>query len=318
MRRVAFLGGDAFAVPALKALASRAGTDLVLVACPAERPSGRGMSVRQGPVPMAAEDLGLECARLANPDEAGEALEEAGADVCVVCAFGMKLDARSLAAPKFGCVNIHASLLPRWRGAAPVERAILAGDRETGVTIIRINERIDAGDMLLSGATGIGERETAGELRARLAGIGARLIVDALDGLETIRPVPQNESEATLARKIRKEEARLDICGDARELCRKVRAFNPRPGASLEVCGARLKVLGAEAADANGKPGTLADADGETVTVACGSGALRLVEVVPAGSKAMPAGAWMRGLRPQPAAGDAVAGELESRERASS
>ncbi len=318
MRRVAFLGGDAFAVPALNALASHAGCDPVLVACPAERPSGRGMKVRQGPVPQAAEGLGLECMRLANPDEVDEALEAAGADVCVVCAFGMKLGARALAAPRFGCINIHASLLPRWRGAAPVERAILAGDGRTGVTIIRINERIDAGDMLLSGGTEIGPQESAGELRGRLVEIGARLMIEAIDGIEGIEPVPQDEGKATLARKIRKDEALLDVNEDTAALCRKVRAFNPRPGASLEACGARLKVNSAEVTDASGRPGELASVDGDSVTVCCGSGGIRLLEVVPAGSKAMSAGSWLRGLRPQPAVGDAVARGLESGELASS
>ena len=308
MTRTAFLGGDAFAVPSLRALAAHDSTQLVLVACPSERPSGRGMHVQIGPVPVAAEELGLECLRVTDASEIAGALESADLDHCVVCAFGMKLDERSLAAPRKGCTNIHASLLPRWRGAAPVERAILAGDSETGITTMRIAERIDAGDILLMESLAIGADETAGELRVRLADLGARLIVRTLVEFDTLRPQVQDPEKVTRARKIRKEEALLDWSEDAALLHRKVRAFNPRPGASCFVSGTRLKVLTAQVVDLVCEPMTLCEADRDTVTIACGKRCLRLQDVVPAGGKAMTAGAWLRGLKDPPEAGARVAG----------
>lgn len=303
MRRVAFLGGDAFAVPSLVALANQEDAELVLVACPAERPSGRGMEIGTGPVPAAAGKLGFACERVEDPGQIAPMLEKADLDFCVVSAFGMKLDEKSLGAPRHGCINIHASLLPRWRGAAPVERAILAGDKETGITTMLMAESIDAGKILLQESIGIGADESAGELRQRLADLGAKLIVETLFGTKELTPVAQDADQVTYARKIKKQEALLDWNEDAATLHRKVRAFNPHPGAYFFFNKTRVKVLRAQVIDGDAKPGTLFAKDNDTMTIATGKGCLKLLEIIPAGSKVMSAGAWLRGMKNPPAVG---------------
>ena len=304
--KVAFLGGDAFAVPALRAIADHVGLDLVFVGCPHERPSGRGMKRKASPVAVGSGEIGMDCMRVDEDGAIAKAVKESGADFCVVCAFGVKLGPRALAAPRRCCVNIHASLLPRWRGAAPVERAILAGERRTGITTIRMSERIDAGEILLQEDTEIGGSETAGELRDRLAVIGASLVVSTILGYGEITPRTQDKSQVTRAPKLRKEEARIDWREGADTICAKVRAFNPRPGAHCVAFEDRLKVLRASPFDGGGEPGTVVSTEETGLAVACADGAVLLEEVLPAGGKRMDAPAWLRGLRPRPAAGQSL------------
>ena len=305
MNKVAFLGGDPFAVPSLFSLAKADNISLAFVGCPPERPAGRGMEIKEGVIAKAAAKIGLECVRLANASEIARHLEKTAADFCVVCAFGMKLDNGAISAPRKDCINIHASLLPRWRGAAPVERAILAGDGKTGVTIMRLSERIDAGMILMQEEIGIGDQETSGMLRERLASLGAKMVVRAIDSFDGLVPVPQDKKAATYAKKLDKKESRLDWSEDADTLHRKVRAFNPRPGAYCLVNEKRLKVLEAKIAPGGHEPGRLVEADRETVTIACGDKCLRLIKVVPAGGKPMQAAAWLRGVRNPPQLGSA-------------
>ncbi|HEM46836.1 MAG TPA: methionyl-tRNA formyltransferase, partial [Alphaproteobacteria bacterium] len=215
-------------------------------------------------------------------------------DLAVVAAYGLILPKAVLQAPRHGCLNIHASLLPRWRGAAPIQRAILAGDSETGITIMQMDEGLDTGPILLSESVPIGPRTNAGELHDTLAALGARLIVEALVRLAagSLRPTPQPDEGATYAAKIDRSEMRIDWMRSAGELDRVVRAFAPAPGAWFELDGERIKVLAAEIADGAGSPGTVLDG---RLTVACGDGALRLRTVQRAGRAPMAAEAFLRG-----------------------
>ena len=292
--RLGFMGTPEFAVPALEALVA-AGHDVVVVYTQPARPANRGR-LTPSAVQRRAEQLGLPVRtpeRLRDPDEAA-ALAALGLDALVVAAYGRILPPAILAAPRLGCFNIHASLLPRWRGAAPIQRAILAGDRETGVTIMRMEPGLDTGPMLLREATSV-DRKTAGELATELAAMGARLMVEALARPEALAGEPQDEALATLAPKIDKAEARIDWARPAIAIDRLVRALQPAPGAWFLAGDQRVKLLAAEpAADAGDDlPGRMA-ADG---VVACGEGALRLLAVQPAGRPAMPADAWLRGAR---------------------
>lgn len=254
------------------------------------------MATPPGPVEDACKAESIPCRRLARDEEIEAALAEARPDFAVVCAYGVKLSAAALALPRRACVNIHASLLPRWRGAAPIERAIAAGDRETGVTTMLMAARIDAGDMLLQEATPIGPADTGGAVRERLSAIGAGLIASTLRDYESIAPKPQDPAQACRARKLRKDEARLRWSGhSAAGIERLVRAFNPRPGAWAVLAGERLKILRAEALDLDGPPGTVAERGKETAAVACLRGSLRPLEVQPSGGRAMPMAAWLRG-----------------------
>ena len=305
--RLAFMGTPDFAVPVLTALAE-AGHDIVCVYSQPPRPAGRGQKPRPAPVQALAEARGWP---LRTPRSLKDPAEQAafaglGLDAAVVVAYGLLLPAPILAAPRLGCLNVHASLLPRWRGAAPIQRAILAGDAETGITIMQMDEGLDTGPMLLQDRLPIGEATTAADLHDALAGLGAALIVRALAGLARgdLRARPQPEDGVTYAAKLERAEGRLDWRLPAAELARRVRAFAPWPGAFTELPGGkqpdRLKVLAAEAviveARAPAAPGTLL-AGG--LTVACGEGALRLLEVQRAGKAAMSAAAFLRG-RPLP------------------
>jgi methionyl-tRNA formyltransferase len=295
--RLAFMGTPDFAMVALLALLA-AGHDIAAVYSQPPRPAGRGQKPRLSPVQALAEQRGL---LVRTPRSLRDPTEQASfaaldLDVAVVAAYGLILPGATLRAPRLGCLNIHASLLPRWRGAAPIQRAILAGDGETGVTIMQMGEGLDTGAMLMSERTPITPADTAGSLHVRLAGMGASLIVRALEELAAgnLRATPQPAEDATYAAKLTRGEDRLDWRRPASELARQVRAFSPAPGSWCEVAGERIKVLQAETVDLSGMPGTLLD---DRLTVACGQNALRLLAVQRPGKGAMDAASFLRGFR---------------------
>jgi methionyl-tRNA formyltransferase len=295
--RLAFMGSPDFAVPALTAL-HEAGHVIAAVYCQPPRPAGRGQAVRPCPVHRAAEQLGLEVrtpARLRGDDAVQAAFAALEIDAAVVVAYGLILPPAMLAAPRLGALNIHASLLPRWRGAAPIQAAILAGDTETGVTIMRMDAGLDTGPMLLREAVPITATTTAAVLHDALAAVGARLILRAL--AEDSSPVPQPSEGASYAPKLTRADARIDWTGAAAAIERRVRAFDPWPGTFTLLDGAMLKVLGAARTEGNGVPGVVLD---DRLTVACGSGALRLTRVQLAGRAPLEAEAFLRG-HPVPA-----------------
>ena len=300
--RLAFMGSPDFAVPTLRALHG-AGHEIAAVYCQPPRPAGRGQAVRPCPVHAAALALGLPVrtpARLRKDAAAQEEFAALGLDAAVVAAYGLILPPSMLEAPRRGCLNIHASLLPRWRGAAPIQAAILAGDAETGITIMQMDAGLDTGAMLLREAVPITPTTTAAELHGVLAAIGARLALRALD--EAPAPVAQPDEGATYAPKLSRDDGRLDWARDAAALDRQVRALNPWPGTFTvlggQVLGGQvLKVLAAVPEEGGGAPGTVLD-DG--LLVAAGSGALRLVRVQAPGRAAMAAEAFLRG-HPVPA-----------------
>lgn len=297
--KIAFLGTSAFAVPALKALVE-AGHDVVAVYTRAPKPAGRGQQERRTPVHETAHALGLAVRsprNLKGEDEA-QAFRALDLDAAVVVSYGHLLPKSFLDAPVLGCINIHGSLLPRWRGAAPIHRAILSGDRETGATTMRMDEGLDTGPMLLAERTPISAADSAEAVHDRLAELGARLIVSTLDGLmrNTIEPVPQPEDGVTYAHKLGKEEGALDWRRPAAELERKVRAFHPWPGTWFEFNGERIKVLAAGLALAGGVPGTVVVGRDGFPVVACGVGGLRLLQLQRPGRSAQPADAFLRGF----------------------
>src|SRR5262245_19569288 len=297
--KLAFLGTSEFAVPALAALVD-AGHDVVAVYTRAAKPAGRGQQERRTPVHERALALGLpvQTPRSLKSDEEAEAFKALDLDAAVVVSYGHILPKAFLDAPVLGCINIHGSLLPRWRGAAPIHRAILAGDAETGVTIMRMDEGLDTGPMLLAERTPISAADTAETVHDRLAELGARLIVSTLDGLiaKTIEPVPQPQDGVTYAHKLGKEEGALDWRRPAAELERKVRAFHPWPGTWFEANGERIKVLAAALALAAGTPGTVSIGRDGFPVVACGVGGLKLLKLQRAGRSAQPADAFLLGF----------------------
>lgn len=291
--RVIFMGTPDFAVPTLRALVS-AGHAVVAAYSQPPRPGGRrGKELTPSPVHRAAEDLGIAVRHPVSLKGAEAQAEFAAldADIAVVAAYGLILPQAVLDSPRMGCLNVHASLLPRWRGAAPIQRAILAGDMETGVGIMRMEAGLDTGAVLAEGRTAI-DCKTAGELTAELAEMGARLMVDVLARMPGVAEVPQAPDGVTYAKKIDKAEARIDFAQDAAQVERQVRAFAPAPGAWFELCGERCKVLAAELADGTGEPGTTLD---EALTVACGSGAIRPTLVQRAGRPVMATADLLRG-----------------------
>ena len=296
--RLAFMGSPDFALPSLRALAA-AGHDIAAVYAQPPRPAGRGHKERPCPVHALALERAWQARTPTSLKEPAElaAFADLDLDIAVVVAYGLILPPAVLAAPRLGCINVHASLLPHWRGAAPIQRAILAGDGETGVTIMQVDEGLDTGPMLLAEAVPIGAKETGSTLHDTLAALGARLIVTALEGLAagTLSARPQPAEGATYAAKLQRGEGRLDWRRPAADLERAVRAFTPWPGAEFEVNGSRIKVLGAEVVpgDPPTAPGTVLD---NSLTVACGTGALRLLKVQRAGRAAMDAEAFLRGF----------------------
>jgi methionyl-tRNA formyltransferase len=297
--RLAFLGTSEFAVPALTALVE-AGHDVVAVYTRAPRPAGRGQQERRTPVHELALSLGLavRTPKGLRSEEEAAAFKALDLDAAVVVSYGHILPKTFLEAPVLGCINIHGSLLPRWRGAAPIHRAILAGDAETGVTIMRMDEGLDTGPMLLAERTPISAADTAETVHDRLAELGGRLIVSTLDALvaKTIEPVPQPDDGVTYAHKLGKEEGALDWRRPAAELERKVRAFHPWPGTWFDVAGERIKVLEAGLALAGGTPGTVSIGRDGFPVVACGIGGLKLLKLQRAGKSAQAADAFLRGF----------------------
>tara|TARA_R110000868_G_scaffold46376_15_gene153329 strand:- start:8058 stop:8963 length:906 start_codon:yes stop_codon:yes gene_type:complete len=295
--RLIFMGTPDFAVPALAALID-AGHDVVCVYSQPPRPAGRGQREQPSPVQAFAESRGLPVrypASLKTADAQAD-FSALDADVAVVAAYGLILPKAVLDAPRLGCINIHASLLPRWRGAAPIQRAILAGDTETGITVMQMDEGLDTGPMLATGALPIGPETTASDLHDALAELGGEMIVRVLAG-EIPDAEPQPAEGATYAPKLDRAEGRLDWSEEAAALDLKVRALNPWPGVWCEHDGARMRVLAATPVDGDGAPGTVIAAP---LTVACGKGALRLDRVQRAGKSAMSAADFIRGNKVLP------------------
>jgi methionyl-tRNA formyltransferase len=292
--RIAFMGTPEFAVPTLDALVA-AGHEVVAAYSQPPRPAGRGKALRPSPVQMRAEALGIEVRTpLSLKDPAAQAAFAAlDLDAAVVAAYGLILPRPILDSPRRGCLNVHASILPRWRGAAPIQRAILAGDSTTGVTIMKMEEGLDTGPMMAVMGTPIG-RKTAGELTEELGRLGAEWMVEVLDRWDRIAARPQSEERATYAPKIRKEETKLDFTRPATELERQVRAFNPAPGAWFEAGGERIKLLAAEPVEAAGEPGEVLPGPG--LAVACGEQALEALLVQRSGRGPMSAEELLRGF----------------------
>jgi methionyl-tRNA formyltransferase len=291
--RIAFMGTPEFAVPTLDALVE-AGHDVAAVYSQPPRPAGRGKSLRPSLVQQRAEALGIEVRTpLSLRDSEAQAdFAALRLDAAVVAAYGLIQPRPILDAPRRGCLNVHASLLPRWRGAAPIQRAILAGDRTTGVTIMQMEAGLDTGPTLAAMGTRI-DRKTAGELTAELAELGAQWMVEVLARLHDIGPRPQDDSKATYAPKIDKSEARLDFTLPAPEVERRIRAFNPMPGAWFEHSGERLKLLAADPVEVAGAPGAVLD---EQLTIACGEGAIVPTLVQRSGRAPMSGSELLRGF----------------------
>lgn len=293
--RVIFMGTPEFSVPVLEALVD-AGHEIAAVYSQPPRPAGRGKKDKPSPVQARAEALALGVRHPVSlkTDEAQKDFAALQADVAVVVAYGLILPQAILDAPARGCLNIHASLLPRWRGAAPIHRAIMAGDARTGVCIMQMEAGLDTGPVLLREAVDIGAQETTAQLHDRLSALGARLITQALDTLDDLTPQPQPDAGVTYAAKIDKAEARIDWTRPAAEVDRSIRGLSPFPGAWFEHEGQRIKVLGCTLASGSGAPGAVLSADLE---IACGEGAVRLTRLQRAGKGAQDAQAFQRGAQ---------------------
>ncbi|KAA9007060.1 methionyl-tRNA formyltransferase [Histidinibacterium aquaticum] len=295
--RIAFMGTPDFSVPALQAL-ERAGHEIACVYTQPPRPAGRGKAPRPTAVHAAAEELGLEVRHPVSLKGAEEqaAFAALDLDAAVVAAYGLILPQAVLDAPHYGCLNIHASLLPRWRGAAPIHRAVMAGDAETGVCIMQMEAGLDTGPVLLREATGIGAEDTTGDLHDRLAELGAALIVRALADIEDLVPEPQPEDGVTYATKIDKAEARVDWTRPEVEVDRLIRGLSPFPGAWCEAGGERLKLLRSRLAEGTGEPGEVLGG----LRIACGEGAVELLEGQRPGRRAMGQEELLRGWQTAP------------------
>jgi methionyl-tRNA formyltransferase len=299
--RVVFAGTPPFAAHALQALLA-AGHEVVLVLTQPDRPAGRGMRITQSAVAekAAAHNIPLFKPTTLKSDDALERLRAASADAMVVAAYGLILPAAVLAVPRRGCLNIHASLLPRWRGAAPIQRALLAGDAETGICIMQMDAGLDTGPVLLEKRLAIGARDTAATLTDALAHLGADAIVEALASLDTLEPRPQDAAHATYAAKVTRNDARIDWTRASDEVDRQVRAFNPVPGAETRLAGEVLKIWEAEPVRASGMAGQVLEAEHSRLVVACGQGALSLLRLQRPGGKVLAAGDFLRGARMAP------------------
>jgi len=294
--RVIFAGTPEFAAQALTAILA-AGHHVPLVLTQPDRPAGRGMKLQPSAVKQLALTHNLpvfQPDRLKDP-ATHDPILAAQADVMVVAAYGLILPQAVLDMPRYGCLNIHASLLPRWRGAAPIQRAIEAGDAETGITIMQMDAGLDTGAMLLAEALKVGAGETAGELHDRLATLGARLIIEALAQRDALAPVAQPSNGVTYAAKISKAEAQLDWAQPADVLARKICAFNPFPGATLTLAGEPVKVWRAEAIAGAGNPGQILAAEADGIIVATSHGALRLTELQKPGGRRLTSAEFLRG-----------------------
>ncbi|NRB34063.1 MAG: methionyl-tRNA formyltransferase [Rhodobacteraceae bacterium] len=291
--RVIFMGTPAFSVPALDALVE-AGHEVVCVYSQPPRPAGRGKKDRPSPVQARAEALGLPVRHPTSlrSAEAQADLAALQADIAVVVAYGLILPQAVLDAPEHGCLNIHASLLPRWRGAAPIHRAIMAGDAESGVCIMQMEAGLDTGPVLLREATPIGAEETTADLHDRLSAMGAGLIVQTLRDLPDLSPAPQPDEGVTYASKIDKAEARIDWTQPATQIDQQIRGLSPFPGAWTELAGERIKLLRSRVTTGRGSAGQVL----EGFTVACGEGAVEVTELQRAGKKPMTVQAALLGL----------------------
>jgi methionyl-tRNA formyltransferase len=295
--RVVFAGTPQFAVNALAALHG-AGHDIPLVLTQPDRPSGRGLRLSASPVALWAQGHGLAVVKPSSlrDEDTQEVLRSVSPDVMVVAAYGLILPAAVLAIPVHGCLNVHASLLPRWRGAAPIQRALLAGDSETGVCIMQMDTGLDTGPVLSERRTDILESDTGGSLTERLAEMGGSAIVEALEGLESLRPRPQDASKATYASKVLKGDALIDWTWPAEAIARQVRAFDPSPGAETRLLGAPLKVWRATPVEGLGTPGEVLQSRNNRLVIACKKGALELLEIQRPGGRRMAAPDFLRGV----------------------
>jgi methionyl-tRNA formyltransferase len=291
--RIVFMGTPEFSVPVLQALVD-AGHDIVAAYTQPPRRAGRGKALTPSPVQARAEALGIAIRTPPSlrDDTAKAEFAALDADVGVVAAYGLILPKAILEAPRFGCLNVHASLLPRWRGAAPIQRAILAGDEETGVGIMQMETGLDTGPVRLEARTPI-DRKTAGELTLELSAMGARLMADVLADIDAHPAVSQLEGGITYAAKIDKAEARIDFDRDAAQVERQVRAFNPAPGAYFEIDGERIRVLAAEIEAGAGAPSIILD---DELAIACRSGAIRPALLQRAGRGVMTSAELLRGF----------------------
>jgi len=290
--KIVFMGTPDFSVPILDALTAK--HDILAVYTQPPRPAGRGKELRPTSVHARATQLGLPVRHpisLKSPEDQA-AFAALGADIAVVVAYGLILPQAVLDAPRLGCLNIHASLLPRWRGAAPIHRAIMAGDAETGICIMQMEAGLDTGPVLLRESTAIGIEETTQDLHDRLSQMGARLILDALDALPTLTPAPQPAEGITYATKIDKLEARIDWTRPAPEIDRQIRALSPFPGAWCMAGGERLKLLRSRLAPGSGAPGTILNG----LTIACGTDAVQITLAQREGKKPQDPTEFLRGF----------------------
>ncbi|MDR3766468.1 MAG: methionyl-tRNA formyltransferase [Butyricicoccus sp.] len=295
--RILFMGTPDFAVPSLARLLDD-GHEIVGVLTQPDKPQGRKMKLTPPPVKVLAQEHSLSVyqPQTLKDGAISDLLEQTKPELIVVVAYGKILPAYVLDFPPHGCINVHGSLLPRWRGAAPIQWSVIAGDPYAGVTTMQMAQGLDTGDMLLTYRTEIGARETAGELFDRLAQAGADLLHDTIEQLDQITPQPQDESKACYASMLDKDMARIDWLKSAREIDCLIRGLNPWPVALTELSGARMKVFAAEIEAAKGQPGEVLEADAKKgLLVACGEGALRLTEIQMVGGKRMRAQDYLRG-----------------------
>lgn len=294
--KIGFAGTPEFAIPTLKALA-QSRHELAVVYTQPDRRAGRGRKVKPSPVKAfaLAHDIAVEQPPTLRESEAQATLQSYELDLLVVAAYGLILPRAVLSAPLMGCWNVHASLLPRWRGAAPIQRAIIAGDAETGVCIMQMDAGLDTGDILASHATLIDEHETAGELHDRLAELGAASLIKCLARRDSLKPQPQDDNLATYADKITKDEAKLSWAVGNEDLIRRIRAYNPFPGAQLTIAGDAVKIWEARPIDQSGEPGNILQDDEGRLIVAAGQGAVEIVTLQRPGGKRIPADAYLNG-----------------------
>ncbi len=293
--RIVFMGTPEFSVPVLDALVG-AGHEVAAVYCQPPRPAGRGKKDRPSPVQNRAVELGLTVRHPTSlkTAEAQSEFAALNADIAVVVAYGLILPQVILDAPARGCLNIHASLLPRWRGAAPIHRAIMAGDEKTGICIMQMDAGLDTGDVLLRRELFIEPHETTAELHDRLSVLGAKTVVEALTDLDKLTPVPQPDLGVTYAAKIEKSEARIDWSRPAEEVDRIIRGLSPFPGAWFDLNGVRVKALASQVSEGQGLPGEVLSTD---LDVACGSGAVRLIRVQKAGKAVQDVATFQQGAQ---------------------
>jgi methionyl-tRNA formyltransferase len=300
--RLIFMGTPDFALPALMEIAG-SGHEIAAVYTRAPKPSGRGMDMQDSPVAREAKRLGLAVLTPANlkTKEAEAAFRAHGADSAIVVAYGLLLPNAILQAVPLGCFNLHASLLPRWRGAAPINRAIMTGDAETGIMVMKMEETLDTGPIAMAERVTIGADATAGDLHDELARLGADLALRALGGLErgALTLTPQPQAGVTYADKIEKEEARIDWSKPWKHVHDHIRGLSPHPGAWFDLAGARIKVLRTTKGEGGGAPGTVLD---DRLTIACGEGALRILQLQRAGRQPMAVEEFLRGTKIAPGA----------------